>query len=95
MPTAVVKDSVKPSGVLGKVAPVDIVAIQGDANEGRVGGDRGVVFGRVKTVGAIRVPVQVGDTSPLPHVLIAIVNLALFRGVLGVVVEGGVDGLPL
>ena len=62
---------------------------------GWVGVNGGVVGGRVQALGTKGVPVQVGYTPPLANVLIAPVNLALFRRVGRIVVEGGVNCLPL
>ena len=60
-----------------------------------MGSDGGVVGGRVKALGTKGVPVQVGDATTLPNVLVAPIDFALLRRVEGIVVEGGVDGLTL
>jgi len=62
---------------------------------GRVGGEGGVVSGGVQAVGAKGVPMQVGNSTPLPHVLIAVVDLALLWRVPGIVVESGINSLTL
>jgi hypothetical protein len=59
-----------PIGALRQVAPIDGVAIQGKANDGRVGSDGGVVGGRVQALGPKGVPVQVRDAPTLPNVLL-------------------------
>jgi len=95
VPSTVIEDGIKPSCVLREVAPVDIVAIQGEANEGWVGGDGGVVFFRVKTIWTKGVPVQMRNSTPLSHVFIAIINFALLRCVLRIIVEGRINSLTL
>jgi hypothetical protein len=91
----VIQDGGVPHGILRQVAPIDKVAIQGEAHMGRVGVKGGVVGGRVQALGTKGVPVQVGDAPTLPSVLIAPINLALLRRVGATVVEGGVNGLAL
>ena len=91
----VVQNSGVPHGILRQVAPVDKVAIQGEANMGGVGINGGVVGGRVQAHGTKGVPVQVRDAPTLPSVLIAPIDLALLRRVGATVVKGGVNGLAL
>ncbi len=92
---AVVQDGGVPHGILRQVAPIDKVAVQGKPNVGRVGGEGGVVGGRVQALGPKGVPMQVRDATTLPSVLIAPIDFALLGRVSATVVESGVDGLAL
>jgi len=95
VPSAVIKNSAISHGIFRKVAPVDEVAVQRVTNVRWVCGDGGVVLSGVQAVGAKGVPMQVGNSTPLPHVLIAVVDLALLWRVPGIVVESGINSLTL